>query len=65
MARRPNYAFQRNARAKAKAEKREAKRGARLEAKTDGRADTPESESPAEETDPSPGEDAGGQTDGT
>ena len=33
MARKPNYAFERNARAKAKAEKREAKRLAKLAAR--------------------------------
>lgn len=33
MARKPNYAFERNARAKAKAAKREAKRQAKLAAK--------------------------------
>ena len=39
MARRSNYAFERNARAKAKVEKREAKRQARLAAKASGRAE--------------------------
>ena len=34
MARKPNYAFERNSRAKAKAEKREAKRLAKLAAKS-------------------------------
>lgn len=42
MARKPNYAFERNTRAKAKAEKREAKRQAKLAAKTETDAgDTP------------------------
>jgi len=35
MARKPNYSFERNARAKAKAEKREAKRLAKLAAKAE------------------------------
>lgn len=35
MARKPNYAFERNAKAKAKAEKREAKRQAKLAAKAE------------------------------
>jgi len=35
MARKPNYAFERNNRAKAKAEKREAKRQAKLAAKAE------------------------------
>jgi hypothetical protein len=39
MARKPNYAFERNTRAKAKAEKREAKRQAKLAAKTENPAD--------------------------
>ena len=38
MARKPNYAFERNARAKTKAEKREAKRQARLAARANNRA---------------------------
>ena len=36
MAKKPNYAFERNAKAKAKAEKREAKRLAKIAAKADG-----------------------------
>ena len=39
MTRKPNYAFERNTRAKAKAEKREAKRQARLAAKASARAE--------------------------
>lgn len=39
MARKTNYAFERNTRAKAKAEKREAKRQAKLAAKGDKRPD--------------------------
>jgi len=39
MARKPNYAFERNARAKAKADKREAKRQAKLAAKANDGAD--------------------------
>lgn len=39
MARKPNYAFERNARAKAKAEKREAKRKAKLAAKANDGAE--------------------------
>jgi hypothetical protein len=39
MARKPNYAFERNTRAKAKAEKREAKRQAKLATKTENAAD--------------------------
>ncbi len=35
MARKPNYAFERNAKAKAKAEKREAKRQAKLASKAE------------------------------
>lgn len=35
MARKPNYAFERNARAKAKAKKREAKRQAKLASKAE------------------------------
>ena len=35
MARKPNYAFERNARAKAKADKREAKRAAKTPTKTE------------------------------
>lgn len=35
MPRKPNYAFERNTRAKAKAEKREAKRQAKLAARTE------------------------------
>ncbi|MEE8286540.1 MAG: hypothetical protein V3R72_07565 [Gammaproteobacteria bacterium] len=35
MARKPNYAFERNAKAKAKAEKREAKRQSKLAAKAE------------------------------
>ena len=35
MARKPNYGFERNARAKAKAEKREAKRKAKLASKAE------------------------------
>jgi hypothetical protein len=42
MARKPNYAFERNTRAKAKAEKREAKRQAKLAAKTEGPTDDTE-----------------------
>ncbi len=38
MARKPNYAFERNAKAKAKAEKREAKRQAKLAAKMEKQA---------------------------
>ena len=40
MARRPNYAFERNSRAKAKAEKREAKRQAKLAARASARQGT-------------------------
>ena len=41
MAKKPNYAFERNAKAKAKAEKREAKRQAKLAAKAeDGPVET-------------------------
>lgn len=41
MPRKPNYAFERNTRAKAKAEKREAKRQAKLAARTENQpADT-------------------------
>jgi hypothetical protein len=43
MARKPNYAFERNTRAKAKAEKREAKRQAKLAAKTEDPDDDTES----------------------
>ncbi len=39
MARKTNYAFERNSRAKAKAAKREAKRQARLAKKTEGATD--------------------------
>ena len=49
MARKPNYAFERNAKAKAKAEKREAKRLAKLAAKA---------EKQSEEAVPEPDEDA-------
>lgn len=45
MARRPNYAFERNARAKAKAEKREAKRQAKLVANVTNQSGEPEPES--------------------
>lgn len=45
MARKPNYAFERNNRAKAKAEKREAKRQAKLAVKTDDPSDQPLPES--------------------
>jgi len=38
MARKPNYAFERNAKAKAKAEKREAKRQAKLAAKVESKS---------------------------
>ena len=38
MARKPNYGFERNARAKAKAEKREAKREAKLALKAEKQA---------------------------
>ncbi len=44
MARKPNYAFERNARAKAKAEKREAKRQAKLAAKAEAESDESMSE---------------------
>ena len=44
MARKPNYGYERNARAKAKAEKREAKRQAKLNAKAAKQAEN----SPAE-----------------
>ena len=39
MARKPNYGFERNARAKAKAEKREAKRAAKLSRKGEDQPD--------------------------
>ena len=39
MARKPNYAFERNARAKAKTKKREAKRQARLAARANNGAE--------------------------
>lgn len=39
MARKPNYAFERNERAKLKAKKREAKRQAKLDAKADNGAE--------------------------
>ncbi|MFT5446969.1 MAG: hypothetical protein ACI9DC_002144 [Gammaproteobacteria bacterium] len=53
MAKKPNYAFERNAKAKAKAEKREAKRVAKLATKTldpaaDTASDPEEDASPAE-----------------
>ena len=41
MARKPNYAFERNNRAKAKAEKKEAKRQAKLAAKLENQPETP------------------------
>ena len=46
MARKPNYAFEKNARAKAKAAKREAKRQAKLAAKAEQQSgeEGPESE---------------------
>ena len=44
MARKPNYQYERNARARAKAEKREAKRQAKLAARAQKAADTPEGE---------------------
>jgi hypothetical protein len=43
MARKPNYAFERNARAAAKAQKRDAKRQAKQAAKAKTRGDAPES----------------------
>ena len=49
MARKTNYAFDRNNRAKAKAAKREAKRQAKLAAKTE-KADGTSDETPAEES---------------
>ena len=51
MARKPNYAFERNTRAKAKAEKREAKRKARLAAKASGRAEDEAGEPPTGQSD--------------
>lgn len=53
MARKPNYSFERNQRAKAKAAKREAKRQAKLASRE--KKPTPESEeSPADSLEPPP-----------
>jgi hypothetical protein len=66
VARRTNYAFERNARAKAKAAKREAKREAKLAAKAEKTGemseeagldpDTPEGQGATEDQDSAPGE---------
>jgi len=56
MARKPNYAFERNARAKAKAAKREAKRQAKLAAKAELQPDEATAES--EDGEPSPADEA-------
>ena len=50
MARKPNYAFERNSRAKAKAAKREAKRQAKLAAKAQKDAGEETAAPPTEET---------------
>jgi hypothetical protein len=50
MARKPNYAFERNARAKAKAEKREAKRLAKAAEKARDSAEDPAVERPTGES---------------
>ena len=54
MARKPNYAFERNKRAKAKAAKREAKRQAKLAAKAGKAGATPAGETGADPTAPAP-----------
>ena len=53
MAKKPNYAFERNAKAKAKAEEREAKRQAKLASKAE---DAPAATTPEENEDASPAE---------
>jgi hypothetical protein len=55
MARKTNYAFERNARAKAKAEKREAKRQAKLASRTDSRTDDAGGERVSESSDSAQG----------
>ncbi len=59
MARKPNYAFERNIRAKAKAEKREAKRQAKLAAKAEKQ---PDEEIPEPDDDTRPGDTAAEHT---
>jgi len=66
MARKPNYTFERNARAKAKADKREAKRQAKLAAKADKRvpdpADPEANDAPEANDDPEAGETHDGES---